>query len=276
MMGWIFVILAPVAGGLLYGLERVIRARMQNRQGPPLLQPFYDLFKLADKRPMVLHSLHGMLGILHFIAVWLALAVLLTGGDLLMAVFIHLLASAFLVAAAFSANSIYSQLGGGRELVMMLAYEPIFILAAVGLYMATGSFQVSGMLEAPAPLMALLPLLAAVLLALPAKLKKSPFDAAEAHQEIIGGAEIEYSGIFFEALYTARWLEYLFAYAFVFLFAGANWGLGLALAAGAFLAVNLADNATARVTYGRSVKIILGIALPLAFVNLALLTMGGN
>ena len=35
---------APVLGGLLSGIDRIITARMQGRVGPPLLQPFYDVF----------------------------------------------------------------------------------------------------------------------------------------------------------------------------------------------------------------------------------------
>ena len=44
--GIAYLILAPVIGGLLAGLDRKISARMQRRVGPPVLQPFYDFFKL--------------------------------------------------------------------------------------------------------------------------------------------------------------------------------------------------------------------------------------
>ncbi|MFY9194518.1 MAG: NADH-quinone oxidoreductase subunit H, partial [Methanoculleus sp.] len=45
----LFLILAPVAGGLIAGLDRKLTARMQGRVGPPLLQPFYDVGKLFEK-----------------------------------------------------------------------------------------------------------------------------------------------------------------------------------------------------------------------------------
>ena len=35
-----YLILAPVTGGLLTGLDSIITARMQSRIGPPILQPF--------------------------------------------------------------------------------------------------------------------------------------------------------------------------------------------------------------------------------------------
>jgi ech hydrogenase subunit B len=274
VIGWVFVLLAPLFGGLLYGIERKLKARMQRRAGPPLLQPFYDFFKLIDKRPMVVHSLHGYLGILHFLGMWLALAVLLSGGDLLMVIFMHLLANSFLIVAAFSVRSVYSQLGGMRQLLAILAYEPIFLLAGVGFYFLSGSFEARAVfgLES-APLWMMWGILIAIIIVMPAKLKKSPFDMAEAHQEIIGGAEIEYSGIFYEALYTARWLEYTFAYAFIVLFGGANWFLGTLLAAGVFLLVTLVDNATTRLNWQQTVAITLGLSLPLGIINLLLIGM---
>ena len=38
-----YVIFGPLLGGLMAGMDRKITARMQGRQGPPLLQPFYDV-----------------------------------------------------------------------------------------------------------------------------------------------------------------------------------------------------------------------------------------
>ena len=84
-------------------------------------------------------------------------------------------------------------------------------------------------ITAPASLWQLPLLFGALLMVLPVKLKKSPFDAVEAHQEIVGGVEIEYSGVFFEFLYMAKMLEYIFIYFFVYLFAGSDWLLGTIL-----------------------------------------------
>ena len=77
MIEIILIILAPVIGGFFYGLERVVRARMQNRQGPPILQPFYDMYKLIDKRSSIVHPMHVTLAILHFITVWIVVALVI-------------------------------------------------------------------------------------------------------------------------------------------------------------------------------------------------------
>ena len=42
-----YIILAPLIGGLFAGIDRKLIARMQGRVGPPVLQPFYDVLKLA-------------------------------------------------------------------------------------------------------------------------------------------------------------------------------------------------------------------------------------
>jgi len=270
----ILTILSPVIGGLIYGLERVVRARMQNRQGPPLLQPFYDFLKLMDKRSIIVHSFHAFMGIMYLVGTWFSLYVLLSGGDILIAIFFHVLSLAFLVVGGFSVRSPYSVVGAMRELLHMVAYEPVFVMAAAGLYLVTGTFQISEILKSDVAPIFFLPLVfIALLLSLPAALKKSPFDIAEAHQEIIGGPEIEYSGKFYEAVYTAKWIEYVYAFFFVFLFAGGNYLLGALLVVFAFFFVNLIDNATARFTFRQMIAFHWYILVPLVVINLMLLAL---
>ncbi len=265
----LLIILAPFIGGLVYGFERIVKARMQRRVGPPLLQPFYDFLKLADKRRMMVHSAHAFLGIMHFVSLWFALAVLLLGGDLILVVFLHLLSSSLMILAGYSTRSIFSHLGANRTAMTLLAYEPVLILIAVSMYLVTGSFDASSVYKMSEPLLYKMPLaFVALLLILPIKLKKSPFDIAEAHQEITGGAEIEFSGIFYEAVYTAKWLDYVFCYTLVFLFAGSNILLGAALVVFTFFYLNALDNSSARVNYRQMLRFSLTVAFSLAFINL--------
>ena len=44
-MGLVFLLVAPFFQGVL----RKVTARIQSRQGPPLLQPYFDLLKLLGK-----------------------------------------------------------------------------------------------------------------------------------------------------------------------------------------------------------------------------------
>ncbi len=264
----ILIILAPLIGGLIYGFERVLRARMQNRQGPPIFQPFYDMFKLLDKRPFIINQYHTLLGIMHFFTLWAVVAFVILGENLLYIIFLHLLSSIFLILAGFSVKSIFSHIGSNRELLSIIAYEPILIMVAVGFFLLNGSFDISAIRENSPAILSLFLLFLAFLLVMPIKLKKSPFDAVEAHQEIVGGVEVEFSGVFFEFIYMAKWLEYVFIYSLLVLFAGDSITLGLILSVVIFLLLNLVDNSTARVKIKHLVKIVLSIGIVLGMINL--------
>jgi len=268
MISWIFILLTPLIGGVIYGVERVVKARMQNRVGPPILQPFYDMYKLLAKEPVYINSPHIVYAILHMLTLWLAVAMVILGYSLLYVIFIHLVASIFLVLAGFSVRSIYSHIGANRELQTIVAYEPILILIAVGFYMVNGSFDTNMIFQNSSSLDEMFLLFLALLLIIPIKLKKSPFDAAEAHQEIVGGVELEYSGLFFEILYMAKWIEYIFIYSLVFLFAGDNLLIGLFLSILVFFIINLLDNSTARVKIEHLVKIVLSVGILLCLINI--------
>ena len=268
-MTWFWIVTAPLVGGLVYGAERVLRARMQRRRGPPLLQPFYDMLKLMEKRTLVVHGTHALLAVAHFALLWLCVGALFSGWNLLYIIFLHLFALIVLVLAGYSVASPYSHVGANRELLALVAYEPVLVLVAVGFYLSAGSFDIGTILEGGGYLAQMPLLFAALLIIIPIKVKKSPFDVVEAHQEIVGGVEVEYSGLFYEFLYMARFMEYLFIYGFVYLFGGASHWLGALLTAGAFLLVNLVDNATARVRTGQMLGIVYKIAVTAAVINLA-------
>ncbi len=268
MMEIVLILLAPIVGGLMYGLERVIKARMQNRQGPPILQPFYDAVKFFLKESFYVNRLHIVLGLGHFVTLWITIGYIIMGGSLLYVIFLHLISSVLIIFAGFSVRSVYSHIGANRELLSMVAYEPIFILMAVAFFLHGGSFSIDVIRTNEPQILPLFLLFIAFLFTIPLKLKKSPFDANEAHQEIVGGVEIEYSGMFYEIIYTAKWLEYVFIYLLLILFAGNNIPLAMVLVGVVFVVINLVDNATARVTIGDTVRINLTIGVVLGAINI--------
>ncbi|AZV46326.1 EchB [Nautilia sp. PV-1] len=270
----LLTLFAPVIGGFVYGVERIVKARMQSRVGPPVMQPFYDFFKLMDKRPLMVHSLHAVMGIMYFVACWFALLVLFLGNDLLVAVFFHVIAVLALTIGAFSVRSPYSVIGAMRELMHMISYEPLMVLMVVAFYQVVGSFNLKDILTYPGvPLFQIPVVFVAFVLAIPMMLHKSPFDVAEAHQEIIGGPEIEYSGPFYEAVYTGKWIEYVYVFFFVFLFGGSHYWLGALLVFLVFIFVNALDNATARLDFRRMVKFSWFVLIPISALNIIFLAL---
>lgn len=267
-MSWFLTLMAPLFGTLISGVDRIVRARMQRRQGPPLLQPFYDMFKLLDKRPMMVHRLHIVLGVLYFIALWTSIGILMFGGHLLYVIFMHLLGVIFLVLAGFSVRSPFSHIGANRELLALVAYKPVIILMSVGFYISSGSFEVSTILSSPPALYSMPLMFIALLILLPLLLKKSPFDAPEAHQEIVGGIEIEFSGFFYEVIYMAKMTEIIYVYTLVFLFGGQSFWLGTLLVIASYFLTHAVDNATGRIRIDNLVQKIYTTAFVLAVLSL--------
>ena len=142
-----YLILAPFLGALLDGVDRIISARMQRRKGPKLLQPFYDLGKLFAKERIGVNNVQLFLNMSYLVILMIAGSMLFAGADLLMVLFILSTADMFLIMAASSDSSPYSNMGSSREMLQMMAYEPLTLLVAVGFYLTTGSFLVSDIIR---------------------------------------------------------------------------------------------------------------------------------
>jgi formate hydrogenlyase subunit 4 len=271
----IFVLLAPLIGGLLSGIDRKVTAHMQGRVGPSILQPFYDVGKLFEKENAEVNGTQRFYVISYFIFAVFTGALFFAGGDLLLVVFALTLAEVFLVLGAYAAYSPYSHVGAERELLQVMAYEPIMILSAVGIYMVTGSFAVSEILKYPMLLVVLLPgIFLGFLYALTIKLRKSPFDIStshHAHQEIVKGVTTEFSGPNLGLIEVTHWYELVFLLGFVFLFFAANWILGIIAVIIVFLLELFIDNTNARVKWQLAVKSTWAITLVVAIVNLVVL-----
>lgn len=250
LAGVLFVVLAPVAAGLLCGVDRIVSARMQSRIGPPLLQPFYDIVKLFQKeRIAVTTSGHFfLLGYLLFTIV--AGVEFFIGGDLLIVIFALALGSVFFVLGAFAAGSPYSHIGAERELVQLMASEPMLIIAAMGFYVAGDSFQVKDIVAHPNLLIVLLPgVFLGLVYILTIKLRKSPFDLStshHAHQEIIKGITTEFSGPYLAVIELAHWYETVLLMGLMYLFFSAQPWLGAAALVVVYFLEILADNTNAR------------------------------
>ena len=183
------LIIAPILGGLITGLDRRLTARFQSRLGPPILQPFYDVAKLFGKEKLLNNSWQAFCSYVYVAAAALTVVLFFMQSDLLLIFFVQAIGAVFLVIGAMSVNSPYSQIGAQRELLQILTYEPLLVLVIAGIYLHTGSFKVSAVYELGEPMLLSLPLLFLVLgYALTIKLRKSPFDisaSAHAHQEIV-------------------------------------------------------------------------------------------
>jgi len=274
------IILAPVIGGLLTGMDRVISARMQGRFGPPLLQPFYDVFKLLQKESIEVNMMHRFYVYISLIFVIFTTVIMLLGGDILLAIFVLTLGSIFFVLGGYASNSPYSLVGSERELLQMMAYEPMVLLVSVGLYYVDKSFYITQIISSKMPAIIYLPgVFAGLLFILTFKLRKSPFDLSmshHGHQEIVKGITTEYSGKDLAVIEITHWYETVIAFVLVYIFFATASNFSHFIAIGVcgvvYLLEIIIDNAFARVKWQMALKsawIVTGI---LAAVNLIVLS----
>jgi ech hydrogenase subunit B len=270
-----FILLAPVIGGLVSGIDRKITAHMQGRVGPPILQPFYDVGKLFEKEMTVANDTQRFYVISYFIFMVFTGALFFAGGDILLVIFALTLAQIFLVLGAYSANSPYSHVGAERELIQIMSYEPMVILAAVGMYVVTKSFNVGTIASYTQPLVLFLPgIFIGFIYILTIKLRKSPFDIStshHAHQEIVKGVTTEFSGPTLGLVEVTHWYETVLLLGFVYLFFAFNPLVAIIAIILVYMLELLIDNASARVKWQLVVKSSWGIAAIVGVVNLAVL-----
>ena len=285
----ILLALAP----LLDGIARQIRARLESRAGPPLLQGYVDLAKLAGKQEVSAgtNALARRLPALALATAVTAGVLLPIGGraplgfagDGLVLVYLLALSSTAVALAGCASASPFATLGASREMLLLFLAEPVIAAALFVLGMKSGSFRladIAGWQAVHGPGISGVLAAVAVLLALPATMGRLPLDQPEAEQELMGGVTIEFGGTRLALLrwtLFVRWLVTAWLVAEVFLPtplplalaipAAAAKGLlvfGLAMTASALLARLRLDFVRA---YLAEAGLLMGAALAFAWIG---------
>ncbi len=273
-----FLVLAPILGCLLSGIDRKLSAGLQGRVGPKILQPYYDFRKLLDKEDATVNGAQDLYVWLYLIFIVAAGVVFFAGGNFLLCVFILTLGSLFLIVAAYASRSPYAELGAQREIIQVMSYEPMVLIVAAGLFMATGTFRVEDIIAADVPVIRYLPLIfIGFIYVLTIKLRKSPFDISmshHAHQELVRGVTTEFSGKTLALIELSHWYENILFLGWVGIFI--MWG-GFNLTAAiitvvvclvVFFLEILIDNNFARVKWQAMLKTSWLVALVLGGLNI--------
>ncbi len=265
-----------IAGGLLAGFDRILTARMQSRQGPPILQPFFDVFKLLGKSNIIVNNFQTFCTACFLLFILLTGAIFFSGGDLLLTIFALTVASIFLIVGAYSARSPYSTVGAERELLQMMAYEPALLIAALGMYWVTKSFYVSDIVSYSRPVVIYLPgIFLSIVFVLTIKFRKSPFDLSTSHhghQELVKGLTTEFAGPSLAMIEIAHWYENVLLLGIVYLFFAFNPIIGIAAVVATYILEVFIDNIFARLTWQFTLAsswIVTGVA---AVTNLLIIT----
>ena len=140
---------------LLTGLVRKVKARLQRRRGPPLLQPYRDLRRLLSKDAVLAENaslLFRAAPYLIFAVTWVAAALVPTfatgllfswSGDLI-AITALLGSARFIQAlAAMDIGTSFGGLGASREVMIASLAEPAMLMIAFTVALIVGSTQLS-------------------------------------------------------------------------------------------------------------------------------------
>ena len=214
--GFLFCFLC---GGLLCGIERKITARMQKRVGPPVLQPFYDFFKLCGKETIIPAAANKTVylaaPIVGLAALWViqlfipvcGFTALSGNADIIVILYLLLIPAVAEITGAAASGSPYAGVGLSREMVTIISCELPLVLVLLAVGKAVGNAIGTGVcfsLETIAEYQAecgsligrisMIPAAIAMLLVIPGETGSHPFDAAEAETEICEGMLAEFSG----------------------------------------------------------------------------------
>jgi formate hydrogenlyase subunit 4 len=239
----VVLLVAPLFQGVL----RKVTAFIQSRQGPPIWQAYYDILKLLGKEDIESGDSPRM----QRFAVYLSLATVLAlacmvpmgfpaplngQGDAILLIYLLTLSGICTMLAGLAAGSTYSLVGISRQMMVMIALEPLFAIAIIigsihvqtfrldallnGSVYATNGFPWSGLV-----------MLVVMILSFQAFVERMPFDISEAETEIMEGPLIEYSGPKL-AMFKYAAMAKLVIYSALFVAMFAPWGTGLPLVLG--------------------------------------------
>jgi len=187
---------------LLMSVIAKTKARFAGRDGPPWLQPYYDLAKLVRKAPVYsrtttwvfragpIVSLAGLLTVALLVPVLTRDTPLGFAGDVILIAYLLALGRMFTVLAAMDTGSSFEGMGAAREVTFGAMSEPALFLSFVVLAVAGRSLQL-GQLVGPPPLGAWGPVgpamvlvVGALLIVLITETCRVPVDVPATHLEL--------------------------------------------------------------------------------------------
>jgi NADH-quinone oxidoreductase subunit H len=192
-------------------LDRKLYARIQRRVGPPFLQPFADIVKLAAKEDVVpekaerfMFTAAPVVGLAAIFTAFLYLPIVTStglhsfNGDLIVVLYLLTIPTLALFLGGWYSGNVFGQKGGMRVASLLFSYEIPFFLALLTPALIEGSWKMADIVnfEVTHPLALIVSLLGFVIgvISLQGKLERLPFDIPEAETELVAGPLVEYSG----------------------------------------------------------------------------------
>jgi formate hydrogenlyase subunit 4 len=144
---------------LLTGLVRKVKARLQRRRGPSLIQPYRDLRRLLGKEAVLAENASWLFRVVPyfvFAATWVAAALVPTfaanlvfswSGDLIAITALLGSARFALALAGMDVGTSFGGIGASREMMVASLAEPAMLMLVFAVALIVGSTQLSTIAE---------------------------------------------------------------------------------------------------------------------------------
>lgn len=219
--------LIVISAPLLLGITKKTKALMQNRSGPSIVQPYYDLHKWWRKDMTIakIASLIFIAAPLVYMSTALIAALLISAsgeashtGDIFVILYFLAAGRFMMTLAALDTATTFGGMGASRELFIATLIEPIMLIGVMNITSVLGSTAMSGMLDFSSMqqlnLSSALAMIGFFMLLL-AENGRVPVDNPDTHLELTmvhEGMLLEYSGKLLSMINLATYIKQLIFY----------------------------------------------------------------
>ena len=216
------------AAPLLAGIIKKVKATFQYRQGPPVLQPYYDLSKYMKKEVVV----SDIASWLFLAAPYVTLAAIVICaflvpsvsylyslsklGDMILIIYLFALARFFMALAAMDTASAFGGMASSREMMISSIAERAMILCFISLAITYGSTNLSNIMSSTIKsgnyffAIENIFVFFALFIIVVAETGRVPFDNPATHLELTmihEGMILEYSGRYLAMMTMASYIK---------------------------------------------------------------------
>lgn len=229
----------------IQGVIKKVKVRLQNRMGPSIWQPYYDLMKYIEKDAVI--SNHASW--LTVTTPYITFTVILTAGlfvpmfmpstplgfigDIILIVYLFGIARFLTALTALDAGSSFGGMGSSREMALSTITEPALLLVTVAVFLTSGTTNLDHLdlthaaeewsWMNPGYIIALIAMLIVVI----AETGRIPIDNPDTHLELTmvhEGMLLEYSGRYLGLMVWASQMKQLLILS-LFIYYFFPWGL---------------------------------------------------
>ena len=149
------LLLVLLSAPLVNGIIKKTKARLQNRRGASVVQPYFDLFKLLRKEVIIPSTSSWIFRITPYVAFTATLIIALLVptifvpvpfhwvGDIITVIYLFAVGRFFVALAGIDAGSAFGGLGSSREMSIASIIEPAMMLAIFTTAVTAGSTDLS-------------------------------------------------------------------------------------------------------------------------------------